>query len=81
MTTIIMTVIMIGVILNTVMLSIITVLVFKIRRCLGKSDAEPQYTYDNRWNADDVLSGKMADDFFKTYYSSIGKIGEDDTAG
>ena len=77
----IMTVMTIGVILNTVMLSIITVLLFKIRRWRGKSSAELQYTYADRWNTDDVLSGKMADDFFKTYYSSSGEIGEDDTAG
>ena len=72
----IMTVIMIGVILNTVMLSIITVLLFKIRRWRGKSDAEPKYTYADRWNTADVPSGKMADDFFRTYYSSSGKIGD-----
>jgi len=48
MTTIIMIVMIIGVIVNTAMLSIIMVLLFKIRRWCGKSDAEPQYTYDNR---------------------------------
>ena len=64
----IMTVMTIGVVLNTVMLSIITVLLFKIRRWRGKSDAEPQYTYADRWNADN--------DFFRTYYSSSGEIGD-----
>ena len=79
----IMTVMIIGMIVNTAMVAINTVLLFKIRRWRGKSDAdaELQYTYADRWNTDDVLSGKMADDFFRTYYSSSGKIGEDDTAG